>query len=406
MKVLFVNQFFWPDVAATGQFLYDVVQHVGVEHEVTVICSAGSYDETESDGRHPPHCKIIRVPGFRYRRGKLARAVSYATFMIAALWYELRAPRQDVVVTMTTPPLLAIGGSILKMLRGTRHYVWEMDMFPDVFVSLGALSERGWITRLLGWIEDTCRRRSNGVIALGPCMRNRLIARGIPGELIGIVENWADGWAISPKPASDSGPLNILYSGNLGLCHDTDTIAAAMRHFRNDSRFLFTFAGSGVGKDQLERIATSEGIQNASFLPYSKRDGIGEHLATADIGLVTERPQCIGTVVPSKVYGIMAAARPLLFIGPAQATPGLVIRRFQCGWEIEPGDHRSLIELLEELAGDRAGIRLRGARAREAFERNYDMPHGVAKIAAALGLGQPLEAVSSIPVNETLLGES
>jgi glycosyltransferase involved in cell wall biosynthesis len=287
---------------------------------------------------------------------------------------------------MTTPPMLGVCGTILKSLRGSRHFIWEMDVFPDVLVSLGVLSERAWITRILTWVENFCHRRSDGIIVLGPCMRERLVARGIPGELVHVAENWADSGEIKPVPQRRFGPLNILYSGNLGLSHDIDTVAAALRRFRNDSRFTFTFAGGGTGKVALERICRAEGIGNVHFAPYASRCLLSEHLGQASIGLVTERPASIGTVVPSKLYGLMAAARPIVFIGPAQSTPDLLIRRFDCGWQVDPGDTESLFRLLEYLQTNREAIELSGRRARQALELHYDVSNGVARIAEVLGL--------------------
>jgi glycosyltransferase involved in cell wall biosynthesis len=385
LKILIVNQFFWPDVAATGQLITDLTRHLGSEHEVTVICSGGSYNSAEATDEPPP-VKIIRVPGPRYRPGALARLLSYVTFFLGALWHEFRVPRQDVVVTMTTPPLLAIGGTLVKLFRGSRHYVWEMDLFPDAFVALGALSERSWVLRILGWIEDSCRLRSDGIIALGPCMRRRLIARGIPKRLVHVVENWADGRSITAKPFQNDGPIHVLYSGNLGLSHDTDTILNTMRHFRQDPRFLFTFAGGGVKRAEVERACVAEGIQNCRFLPYVDRDDMDGLFSQADIGLVTEHPGHIGIVVPSKLYGLMAAGRPVLFIGPRRSTADLVIRRFRCGWQTDPGDWKSVTNLLESLAVNREELRVLGARARSAFDRHYDLPHGVGKIAAVLSM--------------------
>lgn len=394
MKILLVNQFFWPDVAATGQFLTDLARRLAEEHEVTVICSGGSYAQTKVDD-DAPAVKIIRVPGSPYSRGVLGRALSYSIFLAGALWHELRISRQDLILTLTTPPMLEIGGTILRALRGTRHYIWEMDLFPDALVSLGALREHGWAERALGWVADFCRRRADGIIALGPCMRRRLIARGIPKKLIHVAENWADGSIIRPSIGSPSEALNILYSGNLGLSHDVDTILAAMRHFRNDPRFVFTFAGSGVNRARLEGICRSEGIGNSFFVPYCSREKMGEHLAKADVGLVTERTVCIGTVVPSKVYGLMAASKPILFVGPRRATPALVVQRFGCGWQVDPGADESLIALLERLAGDPALVSQRGFRARNAFERHYTLQQGVNRIAAILG------ASSAYAVNVT-----
>jgi colanic acid biosynthesis glycosyl transferase WcaI len=385
VRILLVNQFFWPDVAATGQFLTDLARHLAREHEVTVICSGGSYAEAGST-EDPPPVKILRVPGLRYRRGAWARAFSYVTFFIGALWYELGVPRPDLVVTMTTPPLLAVSGWVLKSLRGTRHYLWEMDVFPDSLVILGELGEHSWITRILRWIQDSIRSRADGIIALGPCMRERLLERGIAEHLVHVAENWADGSRIFVAPHRHSGPLNILYSGNLGLAHDIDTIADAMRHFRNDPRFLFTFAGGGIKRKELECICETENLRNVQFLPYASLDGMDRHLAQADIGLVTERPDHIGIVVPSKVYGLMAAGRPVLFIGPRRATVDLMIRRFRCGWQIDAGDSESLIELLESLSSNREAVRSYGISGRSAFDQHYDLLHGVSRITAALGL--------------------
>jgi hypothetical protein len=119
---------------------------------------------------------------------------------------------------------------------------------------------------------------------------------------------------------------------------------------------------------------------------------MGDHLAQAHVGLVTERPACIGTVVPSKVYGLMAAGKPILFVGPRLATPALLIRRFGCGWHVEAGATEELTALLELLSADWDLVRLSGLRAREAFDRNYDLSIGVARVTAALGLSGHVSA--------------
>jgi glycosyltransferase involved in cell wall biosynthesis len=398
MRILVINQFFWPDLAPTGQYLCDLTRHLAANgHEVTVICSGGAYAKADAAGSEPPPVRIIRVPGTRFKRGTLSRLISYSAFFAGVLWHQMRVPRPDIVLTMTTPPLLSVAGWILKMLRGSRHFIWEMDLFPDVLVTVGALPANGLVTRILGWISDSARRHSDGVIVLGPCMRARVMARGIPADLVHVAENWADGHAILPGPERNTGPLHIFYSGNLGMAHDVDTIAGAISHFRNDARFQFTFAGSGVGREQLEKQCTAEGIRNVSFPGYADKAGMSAHLAQADIGLVTERPACVGTVVPSKVYGLMAAGKPLLFIGPAEATPGLIIGRSRCGWQITPGDVPALIALLEDLAVHREEAGQYGRRAREVFEQHYDLPDGVARVAAALGAGTPEAAPGWAP---------
>src|SRR5262249_32616881 len=215
MKILFINQFFWPDAAATGQFLEDLVRHLGANgHEITVIASGNRYADAAALSDAPP-ARILHVHGVPFARSISGRALSYLSFYAGAFWKALRCPRPDVVITMTTPPLLSVIGEILRRFRGVRHFIWEMDLFPDAFVSLEAMREGGWADRAMGAIADYCRRRTQSIIALGPCMEARLLKRGIPRERIHIADNWADGSEITPLPPRNAADIHILYSGNL-----------------------------------------------------------------------------------------------------------------------------------------------------------------------------------------------
>jgi glycosyltransferase involved in cell wall biosynthesis len=181
-----------------------------------------------------------------------------------------------------------------------------------------------------------------------------------------------------------------LYSGNLGLAHDLHTMAGAMLELRSDSRFRFTIAGGGPRRPLLESFCRDNAISAASFLPYQEPDEFARSLEASDIGLVTQSSACFGSVVPSKVYALMAAGRAILYIGPKGTTPSRIIRNFQCGWQIECGDVKSLVDLLRFLAGCSEAIRGAGGRARKAFLENYDLPAGVARIATILNLQHPV----------------
>ncbi|MEI9973818.1 MAG: glycosyltransferase family 4 protein [Ignavibacteriota bacterium] len=335
VKILFINQFFWPDAAATGQFLEDLVRHLGAAgHEITVIASGNRYADAAALS-DPPPARIVRVRGVPFARSISGRALSYVSFFAGAWWQALRVSRPDVVVTMTTPPLLSVIGEFLQRLRGSRHFIWEMDLFPDALVSLKAMREGGWADRFLGTIADHCRRRADAIVALGPCMEARLLRRGIPAERIHIADNWADGEEIRPLPPRNAADLHVLYSGNLGLSHDIETIAAAMDALDGDHRFRFSFAGGGARRTDLEAHCRAKAIGNVNFLPYAARKDVSASLGSCDIGLVTLKPECSGTVVPSKVYGLMAAGRPLLFIGPPDASA-------RAWWSAMPADGVSI----------------------------------------------------------------
>jgi glycosyltransferase involved in cell wall biosynthesis len=304
-----------------------------------------------------------------------------------------RIGRPDTVVTLTTPPLTSVFGRMLKLSRGCRHFIWEMDVYPDIAVDLGALKPRSMLTCVIGALADWSRRNADGIIVLGEEMKARLLARDIPEHKIHVAENWADGEEIIPWPFPD-GPLVVHYSGNFGLAHDTDTILAAMKRYANDLRFKFVFAGGGSHRQRMETFCRKQAIRNALFRPYSSRSELGASLAEGHLGLVTQLPETCGSIVPSKTYGIMAAGRPILYIGPRDATPARIIERFQCGWQVDPGDATALINLLEGLSSQRHLIFEAGSQARQAFDKYYDRPISAARIVKILGLDPAQVAVS------------
>jgi colanic acid biosynthesis glycosyl transferase WcaI len=397
MKILLLNQFFWPDSAATSQLLTDLAR--GLEkhgHQVYAVCAEGAY--AIKDLSDPPPVEIHRVKTAPFVRGPLGRVLSYASFFLTAAVRGLMLPKPDLVITLTTPPLLSLIGSLIKIFRGSRHFIWEMDVYPDVAVDLQYFKSNSLLARVTGFLSDSSRHKADGILALGSCMRERLLNRGIAGNKIHIAENWADGRLIRPLPRpAENTALTFLYSGNLGLAHDVNTLFEAMKHFKHDARFRFVFAGGGSLRKKLEISCREEQISTAEFRPYSTRASLSQSLASGDIGLVTQRESCLGSVVPSKVYGLLAAARPILYIGPAASTVGEMIQRLHCGWQVECNHSVALTELLEDLAENPAQVEAAGQRARQAFLDHYDLPLGVARICALVGATQNADRTGVIP---------
>jgi glycosyltransferase involved in cell wall biosynthesis len=272
-------------------------------------------------------------------------------------------------------------------LRGAQHLIWEMDLYPDVAVAVGVFAPGCLLDRVVGALADFSHRVADGVIALGPCMADRLAVRRIPGEKTYVVENWVDSTKIAPRPAPVNLPLVVLYSGNLGLAHDVDTIAGAMVQLADPAHFRFVFAGGGARRPALEARCQADGIRNACFLPYQEGGRLTEHFGSCHVGLVTQNPETCGVVVPSKTYAFLAAGRPIIFVGPAQATSARIIERERCGWRIQPGDVSSLVSLLKELASELEIARLAGDRSRRALLKSYDLPAGVSRIVRIVTAG-------------------
>jgi glycosyltransferase involved in cell wall biosynthesis len=403
MKILIVSQFFGADTAAVGQFLADAANGASMTgHRVLVVCGDNRYGAGEPDkdgatggssfktagfdGDQQGHgaLEVSRVRNLSFSHNKAKKLLSYATFYAGATWKALIGPAPDVVLTLTAPPGLAWIGWLMQRVRGCRHVVWEMDVYPDIAVALG-VPFAGCLAGLL----DYPRRRADAVIALGDCMRDRLLRHQIPQERIFVAENWADGQDIYPLPFPEYSPLRMLYSGNLGLAHDISTIRGVMERLAGDAGFHFEFVGGGPRRKELYDSCRTGAIDNVSFRPYVHQEDLRASLAECHIGLVTQKEMTLGAVVPSKVYGLMAAGRPFLYIGPAAATPALLTRRFDCGWHFECGDVSGVLGLLRYLQAHPEDIRAKGDRARKAFADHYDKPVGVARICRALGLEAP-----------------
>jgi len=384
MRILAINQFFWPDTAATAQLLKDLCESVNLDlHSVTVICSPKLYGRPDTG--ISPGVSILHAGNEAFSRSSWGRVRSYGSFFIETAITSFMHRRADVVLTLTTPPLISLIGTLLKSLRGSRHFIWEMDLYPDIAVDLKVLKRRSPVTRVMGALADFSRKRADGVIALDDDMKHRLLARGIPEEIIFVVENWADGEVMKPAPFNP-GALVVQYSGSLGLAHDEHTILEVMRQLRNNRRFRFMFVGGGAKRRQVEQRCESEGIANVEFRDYARASELCSSLAVGHLGLVTQLPETLGAVVPSKTYGIMAAGRPVLYVGPRESTIARMLERYECGWQINPGDAPAMIRLLEQLDRDRDLLRTAGANARSAFERHYDKRIGTSRILSILGL--------------------
>ncbi len=388
MKIVLFNQFFWPDTVATSQILTEVARGLAKEHEVTAICGGGGAETSVAGGIPRPNVNILRIHNAGFGHSTPARVASYMTYLVGVIWHCCLIRRPDCFVTLTTPPILSVIGSFFARARHIRHVIWEMDVYPDIATDLEYFKKGGVVELFSGTVIDWSRRRADAIIVLGEDMKTRLMARGFPENKIHVAENWANGLEIAPVPFSD-GPLTVHYSGNLGLAHEVETITAVMERLANNPHFRFIFAGGGPRRAQLETRCRERLIQNVEFRPFCSNAQLGQSLAEGHLGLITQIPETLGSIVPSKTYGLMAAGRPLLFIGPAESTPARHIRSFNCGWHIQPGDVDGVIALLQHLNVNRHLLGEAGLRGRMAFDRHFDCPIGVGRILAVVLASNP-----------------
>lgn len=384
-RLLFINQFYAPDAAATAQMLDDLCRGFSAQGmDVEVICSRTAYSQDSAHAAGSDGGKGVRahrVPALRFgRRSFTSRAASHLSFLIIAAFRGMFTKRPDVVVALTTPPLLGLVGVVLKHLRRCRLIVWSMDLYPEVAVAGGAIRPDGLVAKITHSLARYIYTHADHVVALGPFMKAKILEHGLPPDRVSVIPNWSDGESVRPiahernsfrTEKGLNGQFVVMYSGNMGMGHQFDTIVAAASRLSRRSDVRFMFVGDGPRKAEMSDLAKREGLHELLVLPYQQRGQLAFSLSSADVHLVSLRPEMQGLIVPSKVYGILAAGRPCILVGGYDNEVADIILQHQCGFVVHEGDVAGLVAAVLALASDPAQARAMGRRARDAFDGNF-----------------------------------
>jgi len=393
-RVVFVNRFYAPDESATSQVLTDLAEAlVRCGSEVTVLCSRQLYCDAGADlpaREVAGGVRVRRIAGTRLGRDFLAgRAIDYASFYLCAAVSLLACVRRgDVLVVKTDPPLLSLLGWLVARCKRASVVNWLQDLYPEVASRLALSPLPRPLEALLRAARDRSLATARVNVVLGTRMREYLLERGIAAARISICENWADESRVRPLAASGSelrGRLRLAdrfvaaYSGNLGRAHDANTILEAACALECDPGIVWLMIGGGAGMRSLQMQARARALANFRFVPYQPREALSDSLAAGDVHLVSLRPELEGLIVPSKLYGILAAGRPVVFVGDPDGEVARLIAATEVGVSVRSGDSAGLCRALRALRGDDAARARMGMRAREVFEERYTLARAVTR---------------------------
>ncbi len=331
MKVLFINQVYPPDPAATGQQQASLAKALVKQgHTVTVITSARGYDDPTAiypseeiiDG-----VRILRVWRTGLGKGaKWKRAIDFASYFLSCAWRALTLKRHDSIVTLTTPPLISILGAALSLLWRARYTYWVMDLNPDEAIAAGWLKENGCLARILEIISRISLKSASAVIALDHFMADRIAKKGISPQKIHALPPWSHDHTLRYDLAGRNafrqahGLQNrfvIMYSGNHSPCHPLDSLLQAALELKDDPDYLWCFVGGGTEKQKVEAFRDRYGMQNNMLiLPYQPLETLSASLSAADLHCVVMGDGFVGTIHPCKIYNILSLGIPTLCIAP------------------------------------------------------------------------------------------
>lgn len=360
--------------------------------QVCIVTSSLSYEDPQArlPGQEAVEgVDIHRVWTTRFGRANLAgRALDYLSFYLSAFLALLKlAHAHDVVIAKTDPPLISVVAWIAARIKRARLVNWLQDIFPEVASALGVLHAKPVIA-VLRWLRNLSLKGAAMNVAIGDIMHRRLLDLGIRPEAAIIIQNWADGSLIRPVPRHKNSlraswglqdKLVIGYSGNMGRAHDFDTIIQAMTLLRDADDVVFLFIGGGAGKQKLETAFRELGITNYMFQPYQEQETLAQSLSAADIHLVSLLPQLEGLIVPSKIYGITAAGRPVIFVGAPDGEIARMIDTHRFGINIARGEGGKMANAIQHLRENRDMMESMGHTGREYFEQQLDMPCAIRK---------------------------
>lgn len=396
-SVLFINQHYWPDVASTGQHLTDLAEYLASEDFcITVLTGRGGYrgdqlQVEEQECRRSVEIHRMHVPGFgRVRDSQIGRATNYAVFHARTLArLPALASAHELVISLTTPSLLPTTVRLCQGLQGRIPYaVWAMDLHPEVERALGIFPRRRLYTGALSALSRYGYRGAECVVTLGPYMARTIQeSKGIDSRRVHQIPVWNDGDEVSPIPAGENtlrealgyrpNDFVVMYSGNAGLAHRFDVVLEAANCLRYESNVHFLFVGGGPRREEIEAAAETRNLPRFRYLDYFPRGELARSLSVGDVHLLTLRKDMAGLCAPGKLYGIMAAGRPTLMVGPRESDPGHVISKDVVGSVIEPGAStsaaaRELANHVLRLRDDDEARFTMGEKARAVFLEKYE----------------------------------
>jgi colanic acid biosynthesis glycosyl transferase WcaI len=388
IRVLVLSLYYAPEITGNAPIVTELARMLAADG-FTVQVVAGT-----------PHYRLPEVPA-RYRRrlyvrevldgvavtrcyaypksdGVLPKLLNYSSCLLTATPACLLAPRADVILVVSPPFLLGLIGALVRLFRGSRVVYNAQDLFPEGYAG-ARVAPSGLFIRLVDLLQRWVFRLADAITVITPGFQRNLLSKGVPAQKIQVIPNFADHELVQPGPrdnpfARQHNLLNkfvVLSAGNIGFTRGTEVLVAAAKRLESCSDIIILVVGAGSERARLVRAAEAAGLGNMRFLPPQPTEILPLVLAAADVGVVTTRPGIAHASFPSRIYGLMAAARPVVGALDADSDPAELIRRAQCGLVVKPGNVEEITEALRSLRADETTRRRMGENGRQHLLEHY-----------------------------------
>jgi colanic acid biosynthesis glycosyl transferase WcaI len=388
MRITILNQFYVPGLAPTGHLAASLADHrASLGDQVTVVTSRGGYiaaeRHDEASGQDNP--RVLRVWTPRLGKGTaFKRIADYAFFFAQAVFRMAVLPRQDLVITLTTPPFIALAACLHKILhRSAKVILWNMDCYPEILERTGVVQEGSLLDRFLLAVNRAIYARLDHVVCLDSAMLRLLSSqyirsRGRPAA--SVIPNWeplklfpaelqAPAWNL-PGELGIEGHFIALYLGNAGFGHRFEIVMDAASRLQDD-RVDFLFVGGGEKWPWLEKECFSRSLTNVHLQSYVPKELTPTIMAASDCALITMNEAALGVISPSKLHSNLAMGLPIIYIGPQGSNVDDAVQRFDVGCSLREDDLEGLVRFIRRIRSDPALYQHYTTNARRAFETEY-----------------------------------
>ncbi|MGR3766032.1 glycosyltransferase family 4 protein [Rossellomorea sp. NS-SX7] len=367
-KIVFIINYFYPDYASTGQLMTELCINLQADFDITVIAAQPGYaGEKQSNRRlfeedYLEKIKIIRIRLPQVdKTSKLSRMKYIFSYFLLANMALIKEKNTDAVYTISQPPVLGgLIGTIGKLIKRSKHIYNIQDFNPEQAMAV-SYTNKQFIFNWAKKIDKLNCSYSDCVIVVGNDMKQTLQKRfegkDIPKHVV--INNWTDEDEIIPLSKDEPNikcfleehgledKFIVMYSGNIGLYYDLENIIKVSQHFKEYKDLAFVFIGEGAVKSEMQSYVVDNNITNVHFLPYQPKEFIKYSLNTADVHLVVNQKGIKGVSVPSKIYGVMAAGKPILGVLEKDSEAEILISKSNCGHIVEPQNYDEIIEKIE-----------------------------------------------------------
>jgi glycosyltransferase involved in cell wall biosynthesis len=382
-KFLLVSQVFYPDQVSTAN-LFTILSSILAEDnvEVEVWSAHPSYMEIKRQPSFVEYngIKIYYLPSTNFRKTNLAgRFCNTLTFTVSVSVKVLFSKEKTTIWTHSTPPFLGIVLSFICPVKKRKFIYILHDIFPAGLIRLGKVSAKNPLIRFWHFLFIRSLNKSHRIITNGRDLNKWVIENcKLSADKVSYIPNFQNDAIIFPQEFKNNkfiieqkltNKFIVQYSGNMGLWNEMRTIGKAVKS--KPENVIFIFVGGGMRKEELLDEISDENAGNIILLPFQAVEDFNNILNASHVHLVTLKDKLDGIAVPCKIYGILAAARPVIAMVPQNSEIAFLVKEENCGIVLDPTDIEGLLNSIELLKNDDS-LRIKyGQNGRAAFEKKY-----------------------------------